>query len=126
MLTPAAWGALLSSDPAYHDLSEIVPDCLRGSICIHDRHPGRLFSGKRQKSPAHRSMKTFLLTIQPILLSTIGSPPGQAHWDREVEHESEIRCQPAGCDFVGGPQPLKIKAARESLIGKRGIEKSVA
>jgi hypothetical protein len=79
MLTPAAWGALLSSYPAYYDLSEIVPDCLRGSICIHDRHPGRLFSGKRQKSPAHLSMKTFLLTVQPILLSAIDSPSGQAY-----------------------------------------------
>jgi hypothetical protein len=49
---------------------------LRRSIRIHDRHAARRFGGQRQKSPAHLSMKTFCLTVEPILLSTIGSPPG--------------------------------------------------
>jgi len=79
MLTPAAWGAARSSHPAYHDLSDLVPDFMRRSIRIHDRHATRRFGGERQKSPAHLSMKTFCLTVQPILLSTIDSPPGQAH-----------------------------------------------
>jgi hypothetical protein len=52
---------------------------LRGPIRIHDLYPGRLFGGERQKSPAHLSVETFCLTVQPILLSTIGSPPGQTH-----------------------------------------------
>jgi hypothetical protein len=71
-------------------------------------------------------MKTFCLMVQPILLSTIGSPPGQANGSREVENDCEIRRQPAGCDLIGCPQPLKIEAAGEALIGKSGIGKPVA
>jgi hypothetical protein len=79
MLAPAARQATLSSCPAYHDLGDLVPDFLRGPIRIHDRHATGLFSGERQKSPAHLSVETFSFTVQPIFLFTIGSPPGQAH-----------------------------------------------
>ena len=79
MLSRAAWKMTLSSHPIYHDLGELVPDLVRWSIRIHDRHAVRLFGGERQKTSAYLSMKTFCLTIQPILLSTIGSPSGQAY-----------------------------------------------
>jgi hypothetical protein len=67
------------SDPAYHDFRELVPDFVRGTIRIHDRDAARLFSGERQKSTAHLSMKAFCLTVQSVLLSASGSPPSQAH-----------------------------------------------
>ncbi len=69
----------LSSHPAYHDLGELVPDLVRWSIRIDDRHAVRLFGCERQKSSAYLSMKTFCLTIQPIQWPTIGSPSGQAY-----------------------------------------------
>ena len=71
-------------------------------------------------------MKTFCLTVQPILFPTVSSPPGQAHGSREVEYKGEIRREPAGCDLVGRSQPLQIEASGESLISKRRIGKPVA
>ena len=70
---------MVSSHPAYHDLGELVPDLVRWSIRIHDRHAAGLFSCERQKTSAHLSMKPFCLTIQPILLPTISPPSGQAY-----------------------------------------------
>jgi len=47
MLTPAAWRETRSSNPAYHDLGELVPNFLCWSIRIHDLHAARFFSGER-------------------------------------------------------------------------------
>ena len=70
--------ATRSCHPAYHYLSELVPDFLRGPIRIYDRHAARFIDGERQKPPAHPSMKAFCLSVQPILLFPICSPSGQA------------------------------------------------
>ena len=126
MLAPAAWRATLSRHPAYHDLGELVLNILRGPVGIHDGYAARFFGGERQKSPAHLSMKALSLTVEPILLSTLGSPPGQAHGNREIEDEGEIRRESVGRDFVSLSQPLKIEASCISLVGQRGIGEAVA
>jgi hypothetical protein len=79
MLTPAAWRATLLRNPAYHDFDELVLDFLRRPVRVHGLYAAWFFGGEGQESSAHLSMKTFCLTVQPILLSTIGSPPGKAH-----------------------------------------------
>src|SRR5262245_10507070 len=110
MLTPVAGRTTLASDPVYHDLGELVLNGLYGPIRIDDPHSARLFGCEREKFPTDLSVGLFWLPVQPVLFPPIGSPPGQTHWNWEIEYECEIRRKPACCDFVGLPQPQKIKA----------------
>jgi hypothetical protein len=80
MLPPAALsGATVSSDPVCHDLSQFVLDFLRRPIRVHNPHAAWFFGGERQKTSTHLSVEPFCLPVQPVLFSTIGSPPGEAN-----------------------------------------------
>ena len=46
--------------------------------------------------------------------------------DRNVEKDSEVRPEAAGCEIVEATNCFEIEAAAEALVGKGGITKAIA